>query len=158
MELWEVGPDVAIFDSAASSIGVCSISLTVHLDPPHTMADVTQTDVSRPSALPSARLRPSASQPQSVVDQSSAEYLDFIEEEWNKKVDVEVDTLVDGMVEIVNLASVCDTTIYDPRFLIALNRLETRTSSKSHKRHLKPNVVPSRWSGPLSLYYPSPIP
>ncbi|THG95094.1 hypothetical protein EW145_g8023 [Phellinidium pouzarii] len=70
------------------------------------MADITpQTDVSRPSALPTARLRPSAAQAQSVVDQNSDEYLDFIEEEWNKKVDVEVETLVDGMVDIVNLAS-----------------------------------------------------
>ena len=58
------------------------------------MADVTQTDVSRPSALPTARLRPSAAQQQAIVDQSSAEYLDFVEEEWNKKVDVEVETLV----------------------------------------------------------------
>ena len=70
------------------------------------MADITQTDVSRPSALPSARLRPSASQSQSIFEQSSDEYLDFIEEEWNKKIDVEVETLVDGMVDIVNLASV----------------------------------------------------
>ena len=70
------------------------------------MADITQTDVSRPSALPSARLRPAASQSQSTVDQNSDEYLDFVEEEWNKKIDVEVETLVDGMVDIVNLASV----------------------------------------------------
>ncbi|KAL5485894.1 hypothetical protein ACEPAI_6937 [Sanghuangporus weigelae] len=72
------------------------------------MADITQTDVSRPSALPSARLRPSASQSQSIVDQNSDEYLDLIEEEWNKKIDVEVETLVDGMVDIVNLASIGD--------------------------------------------------
>ncbi|KAL5526686.1 hypothetical protein ACEPAF_8411 [Sanghuangporus sanghuang] len=72
------------------------------------MADITQTDVSRPSALPTARLRPSASQFQSIVDQNSEEYLDLIEEEWNKKIDVEVETLVDGMVDIVNLASIGD--------------------------------------------------
>lgn len=74
------------------------------------MSELTQTDVSRPSALPSARLRPTASQPQSIADQSSAEYLDFVEEEWNKKVDVEVETLVEGMVEIVDLASVSVTS------------------------------------------------
>ena len=68
------------------------------------MADVTQTDVSRPSALPSARLKPTAHQP--TVDQSSDEYLVNVEEEWNKKIDVEVETLVDGMVDIVTLASV----------------------------------------------------
>ena len=71
------------------------------------MADLTQTDVSRPSALPSARLRPSASQVAALVDQSSAEYLDAIEEEWNKRVDTEVEVLVDGMVDLVGLASVC---------------------------------------------------
>ena len=70
------------------------------------MADGIQTDVSRPSALPTARLRPTATQSQSIVDKNSDEYLDTIEEEWNKKIDVEIDTLVDGMVDIVNLASV----------------------------------------------------
>lgn len=68
------------------------------------MSDVPQTDVSRPSALPSANLLPRASQP--TIDQNSDEYLDAIEEEWNKKVDVEVETLVDGMVDLVSLASV----------------------------------------------------
>ena len=70
------------------------------------MTDVTQTDVSRPSALPSARLRNKPSQAQALVEQNSSEYLDAVEEEWNKKIDTEVETLVDGMVDIVNLASV----------------------------------------------------
>jgi mediator of RNA polymerase II transcription subunit 22 len=69
------------------------------------MSEIPQTDVSRPSALPSASLLPRASQP--TIDQNSEEYLDAIEEEWNKKVDVEVETLVDGMVDLVSLASVC---------------------------------------------------
>ena len=68
------------------------------------MADIPQTDVSRPSALPTANLLPKSSQP--TIDQNSNEYLDAIEEEWNKKVDVEIDTLVDGMVDLVGLASV----------------------------------------------------
>ena len=72
---------------------------------PTTMADVTQTDVSRPSALPTAKLRPSASQGAAQIDQSSAEYLDSVEEEWNKRVDAEVEVLVDGMVDLVGLAS-----------------------------------------------------
>ena len=72
-----------------------------------TMSDVPQTDVSRPSALPTARLHPRKSDQRSSIEQNSAEYLDTIEEEWNKKIDVEIDTLVDGMVDIVNLASVC---------------------------------------------------
>ena len=68
------------------------------------MTDVPQTDVSRPSALPTAKLR--QHQPQPLIDQSSAEYLDDIEAEWNKRVDVEIETLVDGMVDIVSLAAV----------------------------------------------------
>lgn len=68
------------------------------------MAEVPQTDVSRPSALPTASLRPRDSQP--TIDQNSSEYLEAIEEQWNKKVDVEVETLVDGMVDLVSLASV----------------------------------------------------
>ena len=68
------------------------------------MADIPQTDVSRPSALPTANLLPKSSQP--TIDQNSNEYLDAIEEEWNKKVDIEIDTLVDGMVDLVGLASV----------------------------------------------------
>lgn len=69
------------------------------------MSEIPQTDVSRPSALPTAKLsRGNASQPS--VDQNSSEYLDAIEEEWNKRVDMEVETLVDGMVDLVGLASV----------------------------------------------------
>ena len=68
------------------------------------MADVPQTDVSRPSALPTAKLLQRQAKPS--VDQNSDEYLDAIEEEWNKRVDVEIETLVDGMVDIVALAAV----------------------------------------------------
>ena len=68
------------------------------------MSEVPQTDVSRPSALPTASLRRRDAQP--TIDQNSEEYLEAVEEQWNKKVDVEVDTLVDGMVDLVSLASV----------------------------------------------------
>ncbi|KAF5355257.1 hypothetical protein D9758_006024 [Tetrapyrgos nigripes] len=71
------------------------------------MAEVPQTDVSRPSALPTATLLQRGI-PQALVDQNSAEYLDAIEEEWNKRVDSEVETLVDGMVDLVSLASIGD--------------------------------------------------
>jgi mediator of RNA polymerase II transcription subunit 22 len=70
------------------------------------MSEVPQTDVSRPSALPTANLLQRGTAAQSLVDQNSTEYLDAIEEEWNKKVDMEVETLVDGMVDLVSLASV----------------------------------------------------
>ena len=81
------------------------------------MADpVPQSDVSRPSALPTANLLQRPTVP--LVDQNSNEYSDGIEEEWNKKVDTEIDTLVDGMVDLVGLASVsgsphlCDDGAY----------------------------------------------
>jgi mediator of RNA polymerase II transcription subunit 22 len=70
------------------------------------MTDVPHTDVSRPSALPTANFLHRGTGVQSIGDQNSAEYLDGIEEEWNKKVDMEVETLVDGMVDLVSLASV----------------------------------------------------
>jgi mediator of RNA polymerase II transcription subunit 22 len=73
------------------------------------MTEPPQTDVSRPSALPTANLRLTSTANKSIVDQNSAEYLDQIEEEWNKKVDVEVETLVDGMVDLVSLASASTT-------------------------------------------------
>lgn len=68
------------------------------------MVDVS-TDVSRPSALPTGILRPTLSQSH-TNEQKSEEYLAQVEEEWNKKVDIEVETLVDGMVDLVSLASV----------------------------------------------------
>ncbi|GJF00056.1 surfeit locus protein 5 subunit 22 of mediator complex-domain-containing protein [Phanerochaete sordida] len=70
------------------------------------MAEIPQTDVSRRAALPTASLLPRSSAP--TIDQNSDEYLAAIEEEWNKKVDGEVDTLVDGMVDLVSLASIAD--------------------------------------------------
>ena len=68
------------------------------------MTEIPETDVSRRAALPTASLLSRNSKP--TIDQNSDEYLDAIEEEWNKKVDVEIDTLVDGMVDLVSLASV----------------------------------------------------
>ncbi|KAF8269582.1 hypothetical protein EI94DRAFT_1573623 [Lactarius quietus] len=69
------------------------------------MSDVPQSDVSRPSKLPTANLLPHGAAPP-AADQTSAEYLATVEEEWNKKVDVEIETLADGMVDLVNLASI----------------------------------------------------
>lgn len=80
------------------------------------MSDAVQSDVSRPSALPTANLLyPKSSnnlRHQQNQDRNSAQYLDDIEEEWNKKVDVEIETLVDGMVDIVSLSSVCSHTTH----------------------------------------------
>ncbi|KAL1682582.1 hypothetical protein EV122DRAFT_287191 [Schizophyllum commune] len=70
------------------------------------MADGYTGDVSRPSALPSANFLQRFNTKDAAAEQNSSEYLDGIEEEWNKKVDTEVGTLVDNMVELVGLASV----------------------------------------------------
>ena len=68
------------------------------------MSALFQTDASRPSALPSANIGArSYDQPPA---ETSETYLDQVEEDWNKKVDAEVDTLVDGMVDLVAIASV----------------------------------------------------
>lgn len=69
-----------------------------------------QTDVPRRSALPTANLGSILNQ-QALLDQPSDQYLDEIEEEWNKKVDVEIETLADGMADLVNLASVSDLRV-----------------------------------------------
>ncbi|PFH53159.1 hypothetical protein AMATHDRAFT_138401 [Amanita thiersii Skay4041] len=94
------------------------------------MSEVPQTDVSRPSALPTAHLlqRPSASQ--ILVEQNSAEYLDTIEEEWNKKIDMEVETLVDGMVDLVSLASIGDKD----KFRIAQEAFQAQSRAESMVR------------------------
>jgi mediator of RNA polymerase II transcription subunit 22 len=74
------------------------------------MAD---TDVSRPSALPTANLRfrrgPATSQAAAGIaeaEQDSEAYLDAFEEDWNKRIDTEMDVLVEGMTDLVTLAQV----------------------------------------------------
>ncbi|KAI0300950.1 hypothetical protein BC826DRAFT_905175 [Russula brevipes] len=69
------------------------------------MSDLPQSDVSRPSKLPTANLLLQGAAPP-AIEQTSAEYLEAVEEEWNKRVDVEIETLADGMVDLVNLASI----------------------------------------------------
>jgi len=95
----------------------------------HDMGEPPQTDVSRPSALPTANLRIS-SNAKSIVDQDSVEYLEQIEEEWNKKVDVEIETLVDGMVDLVSLASIGDKD----KFKIAQEAFQAQCRAESMVR------------------------
>jgi hypothetical protein len=73
-----------------------------------------KTDALRPSALPSATIRPRNEVQQPEL--TSEKYLDQVYEEWNKSVDVEVETLIDGMVDLVSIASVSEETecIYLP--------------------------------------------
>ncbi|KAI0044918.1 hypothetical protein FA95DRAFT_1608138 [Auriscalpium vulgare] len=94
------------------------------------MADPPQTDVSRPSALPTASLLPRGAQARPTVDETSSEYLDAVEEEWNKKVDVEVETLAEGMVDLVNLASIGDKD----KFTIAQEAFQAEFRAESMVR------------------------
>lgn len=94
------------------------------------MAEPPQTDVSRPSALPTAKLLQRPTFNQALVDQNSDEYLDAIEEEWNKKLDTEVEVLVDGMVDIVSLASIGDKD----KFRIAQESFQAESRAESMVR------------------------
>ncbi|KZT19130.1 hypothetical protein NEOLEDRAFT_1102624 [Neolentinus lepideus HHB14362 ss-1] len=91
------------------------------------MAERTETDVSRPSALPSAKLTNRNRETQSLVDLSSDEYLDSVEEEWNRRVDAEVEMLVEGMVDLVGLASIGDKD----KFRIALEAFQAESRAES---------------------------
>ncbi|GLB40282.1 putative surfeit locus protein 5 subunit 22 of Mediator complex [Lyophyllum shimeji] len=93
------------------------------------MSEIPQTDVSRPSALPTAKLS-RANVAKSITDQSSAEYLDAIEEEWNKRLDLEVETLVDGMVDLVSIASIGDKD----KFRIAQESFQAQSRAESMVR------------------------
>ncbi|KAJ7592906.1 hypothetical protein C8J56DRAFT_780203 [Mycena floridula] len=89
-----------------------------------------QTDVSRPSALPTGKLFQRGNATRAAVDQNSAEYLDGIEEEWNKKVDLEIDVLVEGMVDLVSLASIGDKD----KFRVAQESFQAQTRAESMVR------------------------
>ncbi|KAL1689810.1 hypothetical protein GGG16DRAFT_57111 [Schizophyllum commune] len=91
------------------------------------MADGYTGDVSRPSALPSANFLQRFNTKDAAAEQNSTEYLDAIEEEWNKKVDTEVGTLVDNMVELVGLASVANKD----KFLIAQESFQAQSRAES---------------------------
>jgi len=62
------------------------------------------TDYARPAALPTATLRSNANSANQGVN--SETYLREVEEEWNKKIDEQVDILVHNMVDLVDIAKV----------------------------------------------------
>ncbi|KAF8896112.1 hypothetical protein BD779DRAFT_1494039 [Infundibulicybe gibba] len=95
------------------------------------MSEIPQSDVSRPAALPTANfLQRNTSSLQTIVDQNSSDYLDNVEEEWNKKVDTEVEVLVDGMVDLVSLASIGDKD----KFRIAQESFQAQSRAESMVR------------------------
>lgn len=109
------------------------------------MSEVPQTDVSRPSALPTANLRGAHNPNQVLVDQSSEDYLAQIEEEWNKKVDVEVETLVDGMVDLVGLASVSPRASFPNNILPTNFRLVIKINLRLRRKLFRLSRVQSPW-------------
>jgi len=67
-----------------------------------------QTDASRLTVLPNASLLPRANALTiaQIPDVDSDEYLANVEEEWNKKVDAEIEVLADGMADLVGISAV----------------------------------------------------
>ena len=113
------------------------------------------TDVSRPAALPTAnlQLRQTTSQHPALQNPelSSAEYLDAVEEEWNKKVDAEVETLVDGMVDLVNLASISNKD----KFIVAQESFQAQSRAESMVRALSSlSIKGSPYAGPSGVLPP----
>lgn len=113
------------------------------------MSEVPQTDVSRPSALPTAKLHNRA--PQNLSEQNSAEYLDNIENEWNKRVDTEIETLVDGMVDLVSLASVCSLLSHRGQYIDSGFPADWRQGQVPHGPRGFPSPVSGRFHGTVFL-------
>jgi mediator of RNA polymerase II transcription subunit 22 len=92
-----------------------------------------QTDALRPAALPTASLKPGGvtvggnASLEDQLDQSSEAYLDSIYEDWNKKVDVEVETLVEGMVDLVNISNIGNKD----KFRVAQEAFEAQCMTES---------------------------
>ncbi|KIM28663.1 hypothetical protein M408DRAFT_329409 [Serendipita vermifera MAFF 305830] len=88
-----------------------------------------QTDALRPAALPSASLKTRTAE-EHTIEQSSDAYLDSVYEDWNKKVDTEVETLVEGMVELVHIASIGNKD----KFKVAQEAFEAQCRTESMVR------------------------
>lgn len=61
------------------------------------------TDYARPSALPTASLR---NVQQAEQDVNSETYLQQLEEDWNRKIDEQVEVLVNNMMNLVEMSKV----------------------------------------------------
>ncbi|KAG8825444.1 hypothetical protein FRC19_011379 [Serendipita sp. 401] len=88
-----------------------------------------QTDALRPAALPTATFRPRGNEDQ-TIDQTSDEYLDGMYEEWNKKLDAEIEVLVEGMTELVKIASIGNKD----KFKVAQEAFEAQCRTESMVR------------------------
>lgn len=88
-------------------------------------------------------------------EKDSKAYLDKVENEWCDRIDAEVEVLVDGMVDIVGLASVGGHNTFQMviwALTIIHIRSRTRTSSTSHLNHIKLRRVLNRWSEKTRLF------
>ena len=114
------------------------------------MFDIPQSGISRPSKLPTANLLPHGAAPL-AIKQTSAEYLEAVDDEWNKRVYVEIETLADGVVDLVNLASVSFLGKFPQKYpSVVLTsapvvRSTTKINSKSHRRRSKHSSAQSLW-------------
>ncbi|EJD49644.1 hypothetical protein AURDEDRAFT_59336 [Auricularia subglabra TFB-10046 SS5] len=90
-----------------------------------------QTDVSRPAALARATLGPSAhAQQKALLEQPSDAYLDAIEEDFNRRLDGDVEVLVEGMGDLVALAAVGDKD----KFVVAQEAFQAQCRAESMVR------------------------
>lgn len=95
--------------------------------PPRADPKAKQSDVSRPAHLVTGQLR-TTNQHIPEIEVTSEEYLAGIEEDWNKKIDVEIETLVNGMSDLVGIAAVGDMWVS-----LAFKRLTARARKDSRQ-------------------------
>jgi len=116
-----------------------------------------QTDALRPAALPSASLKTRTAE-EHTIEQTSDAYLDSIYEDWNKKVDIEVETLVEGMVELVNIASIGNKDKYKvaQEAFEAQCRTESMVRSRVDERTYTNYFPPGQSSHQFIIHYTFP--
>ncbi|KAH8831630.1 hypothetical protein DL96DRAFT_1459810 [Flagelloscypha sp. PMI_526] len=96
------------------------------------MSHLPESDVSRRSGLPTHKLvqRGNLNSQGTTNDEDATDskaYLDKVEKEWCDRIDNEIEVLVEGMVDIVGIASV-------HKFRIALDSYQTQTRAESMVR------------------------
>ncbi|KAG8984721.1 hypothetical protein FRB90_005144, partial [Tulasnella sp. 427] len=96
------------------------------------------TDFSRPSGLPTANLRSRQQAPAPAPAIDSEEYLYRLQEEWNVKIDEQVQILVNNMVDLVGIAKID-------------NKDQFRVSQEAFQAELKAESMVHAASSLLSL-------
>ncbi|KAG8953221.1 hypothetical protein FRC04_002631 [Tulasnella sp. 424] len=96
------------------------------------------TDFARPSALPTANIRSSQHGAAAALDINSEAYLSQLEEQWNLKIDEQVQILVNNMVDLVDIAKIG-------------NKDQFRVSQEAFQAELKAESMVHAASSLLSL-------